>query len=114
MSFPSTPADPESNVTRSQVRRILEAAIDKLPPAFRIVFVLRAIEEMSIEEIACELGITEATVRTRMHSARALLGPKLEKKLGTCAPEIFSFAGQRCEQLRERVLARIKELDKAR
>jgi|SRR5579883_41949 RNA polymerase sigma-70 factor (ECF subfamily) len=107
MTPPSSLTDPESDLSRTQLRRMLEEAINTLPPAFRSVFVLRAIEEMSVEEIALQLGIPEATVRTRMHRSRALLGKAIEEKLGGCGLELFPFAGRRCESLRERVLARI-------
>lgn len=114
MTFPSHLADPESSLSRTQVRKILEEAIDLLPAPFRMVFVMRAIEELSVEEVAAQLGIPEATVRTRMHRSRALLGRALEKKLGACVADVFPFAGDRCQKLRERVLARVKALDKKR
>lgn len=114
VTFPSAPSDPESSLSRTQVRQILEEAIDTLPPSFRVVFVLRALEEMSVEEVALQLGIPEATVRTRMHRSRALLCQMLEKKLGASLSDVFPFAGIRCQKLRERVLARIKELPETR
>jgi RNA polymerase sigma-70 factor (ECF subfamily) len=110
--FPSAPGDPESNVARRQVAHILEQAIDSLPPPFRAVFVLRAVEEMSVEEVALQLAIPEATVRTRMHRSRALLCKALEKKIGACVAEVFPFAGDRCKDLRARVLAIIAGLEK--
>jgi RNA polymerase sigma-70 factor (ECF subfamily) len=79
-----------------------------------MVFVLRAVEEMSIEEVAMQLQIPEATVRTRMHRSRALLGRALEAKLGTCVSDVFPFAGARCKRLRERVLEIVKALDEKR
>lgn len=46
----STQADPERSAAQREIRHMLEEAIDGLPEPFRLVFVLRAIEEMSIEE----------------------------------------------------------------
>ena len=66
-------ADPEASAARADVRRVLERAIDELPDGFRLVFVLRDIEEMSVEETASYLGIRPETVRTRLYRARRLL-----------------------------------------
>lgn len=109
--FPSAPADPESNLSRAQIGQILEQAIDSLPAPFRMVFMLRAVEEMSVEEVASELGIRQITVRTRMYRARALLSQALHAKIGACLSDAFPFAGVRCQSLRNRVLARIEELE---
>jgi RNA polymerase sigma-70 factor (ECF subfamily) len=50
---------------------LLERKLDELPEAFRVVFVLRSVEEMSVEETAQCLAIPEATVRSRHFRARA-------------------------------------------
>src|SRR3954470_20501742 len=68
----ATPDQPERLALQSEARRLLEAKIDKLPDAFRTVFILRALEEMTVEEAAESLGINEATVRTRYFRARSL------------------------------------------
>src|SRR4051812_37904273 len=64
--------DPEAEAGRAQLRRLVEQALDDLPEAFRSVFVMREIEEMSIEETASHLGIRPETVKTRLHRARRL------------------------------------------
>ena len=65
----SKPEQPDQSARRAETRRLLEARIDGLPDAFRAVFVLRAVEEFSVEETAAALGIPEATVRTRFFRA---------------------------------------------
>lgn len=112
--FPSASNNPESDLSRRQVRRILEEAIDSLPALFRAVFVLRAVEEMSVEDIALQLKIPEATVRTRMHRSRALLRKTIERKLSASLSDVFPFDGVRCKRLTDRVLATIKTLDERR
>ncbi len=107
ITFPSAPADPESSLSRTQVGQILEQAIDTLPAPYRVVFMLRELEEMSVEEVASQLGILEITVRTRTHRARRLLRKALEKKLSSGFKDVFPFAGARCQNLRARVLERI-------
>ncbi|MES2113669.1 MAG: RNA polymerase sigma factor, partial [Pseudomonadota bacterium] len=61
---------PEDAAMRAQMRQLLEQSIDQLPDAFRTVFMLRAVEEMSGEEVAACLDIPEATVRSRFFRAR--------------------------------------------
>jgi RNA polymerase sigma-70 factor (ECF subfamily) len=88
----------------------MERKIDALPDAFRTVFVLRAVEEMTVEEVAQSLGIPESTVRTRFFRARALLRESLARELDLAADAAFSFAGERCDRITERVVARLPEV----
>ena len=85
--FPqSTPNDdPERTMAQRQIIRLVEQAIDNLPEAFRLVFVTRMIEGMSIEETSELLGIKPETVKTRLHRARQLVRDQLEKKIGAGA-----------------------------
>jgi RNA polymerase sigma-70 factor (ECF subfamily) len=62
--LPESLESPERAAMRGQMRQLLEQAIDRLPDTFRTVFVLRAVEEMSGEEVATCLDIPEATVRS--------------------------------------------------
>lgn len=98
---------PEQGAMRAEARALLERALDELPDAFRTVFVLRAVEELSGEEVAAVLGIPEATVRTRFFRARALLRAALETEFGVALGDAFSFDGQRCDRIVAAVLARI-------
>ena len=99
---------PEQETLRAESRRIMEAKIDALPDAFRAVFVLRAIEELSVEEAAAALDIPEATVRTRFFRARGLLRESLSRELDLALDSAFHFAGERCDRITERVLARLR------
>jgi RNA polymerase sigma-70 factor, ECF subfamily len=101
---------PDREAERSEVRAIMERRIDALPDAFRTVFVLRAVEEMTVEEVAQSLGIPEATVRTRFFRARALLRESLARELDVATDAAFSFAGERCDRITERVVARLPEV----
>ncbi|MGH8670097.1 MAG: RNA polymerase sigma factor [Burkholderiales bacterium] len=65
--------EPEGMAQRSDLRRRLEARIRVLPDAFRAVFLLRAVQELSVEETAAALRIPESTVRTRFFRARSQL-----------------------------------------
>jgi RNA polymerase sigma-70 factor (ECF subfamily) len=100
---------PESSAARAEMRRLLEAEIDLLPDAYRTVFMLRAVEEMSVEETAAVLGIPAATVRTRFFRARSLLREGLAQKIDLACEDAFSFAGARCDRIVATVLARIQK-----
>ena len=100
---------PEGAASRAQTRRLIEASIDRLPDAFRTVFVLRAVEELSVEETSAALAIPPATVRTRYFRARALLREALAREVDSSIDAAFAFAGERCDRIVAGVLARLPE-----
>jgi len=100
---------PERIAMRAQVRRVIEARIDTLPDAFRTVFVLRAVEELSVDEVAAALEIPAATVRSRFFRARSLLREGLSRDIDHAIDEAFVFDGERCDRIVARVLAKIGE-----
>jgi len=101
------PAQPELAALRAQTRRLIETGIDKLPAAFRTVFVLRAVEELTVEETAATLDIPEATVRTRYFRARALLREALAREIDFAIEDAFGFDGARCDRIVEAVRRRL-------
>ena len=111
--FPTAqlPKSPEAELARSQVRQLLEKAVDELPETFRIVLILRDIEEMSIEETAALLMIKPETVKTRLHRARKLLRAALSKRLPEAFSELFPFDGRRCANMADRVIRRMRSRD---
>ncbi|NMM79677.1 RNA polymerase subunit sigma [Acidovorax sp. SRB_14] len=98
---------PEAAAARTEMRRLMERRIDALPEAFRTVFVLRAVQELSVEEVAAALGLAEATVRTRFFRARGLLRESLSREMDFAMEDAFSFAGARCDRIVAHVLANI-------
>ena len=99
--------EPDAMAERSQMRRLLESKIDALPEAFRSVFMLRGVEELSVEETAAALGIPEATVRTRFSRARSQLREALSLEIDLAYGDAFAFAGERCDRIVMRVMARL-------
>jgi RNA polymerase sigma-70 factor (ECF subfamily) len=99
---------PEISAQRIEMRRLLEAQIDSLPDDFRAVFVLRVVDEMSVEDTAETLGIPQATVRTRLFRARSLLREGLASKIDLACEEAFTFAGERCDRIVANVMERIE------
>jgi RNA polymerase sigma-70 factor, ECF subfamily len=100
-------SDPEAAATRAEVRRLLEQAVDRLPVPFRMVFMLRDIEELSVEETASHLGLRPETVKTRLHRARRLLRQSLDRTLSSAVGELFPCAGARCARITEAVLIKL-------
>lgn len=79
------PADPWSPIAgedleRAEVRRAVRARIDELPDDYRIVLILRDIEELDTNAAAAALGITPGAVKTRLHRARQALRTLLEEE----------------------------------
>jgi RNA polymerase sigma-70 factor (ECF subfamily) len=109
IQFPQTaaPDDPERTMAQRQILRLVEQAFDNLPEMFRIVFMARVIEAMSVKETAEILGLKPETVKTRLHRARELLRDQLEKQIGADFTAAFPFAGRRCERMTRAVFQRL-------
>jgi len=109
IQFPAstTSDDPERSMAQREIQLVVERAIDELPQPFRMVFVTRVIEDMTVEETAKLLGLKPETVKTRLHRARTMLRENVERKIGPVVLEAFPFAGRRCERLTEAVLRRL-------
>jgi RNA polymerase sigma-70 factor (ECF subfamily) len=95
---------PDLELARIQVRRLLEEAISALPADFRLVFVLRDIEGLTVEATAEALGLKPATVKTRHLRARRRLQEALAPELRSALADSFAFAGGDCEALTERIV----------
>jgi len=100
---------PDRAAMRSEVRALMETCIDALPEAFRTVFMLRAVEEMSVDEVSAALGLPEATVRTRFFRARGLLREGLARDVDHALADAFSFDGVRCDRIVAGVMAKLND-----
>ena len=98
---------PEAAAMRAVLRQLLERKIDELPDQFRTVFMLRDVEELTVEETAEFLDVPAATVRTRAFRARALLRESLAQEIDVATLNAFGFAGERCDRIVANVLARL-------
>ena len=109
IQFPHTgaSADPERTMAQRQILQLVERATDNLPEMFRIVFVTRVIEGMSVEETADLLGLRPETVKTRLHRARRLVRDQLDKQIGPVMMDAFPFAGRRCQRVTTAVMRRL-------
>jgi RNA polymerase sigma-70 factor, ECF subfamily len=83
------------------------ADVNGMARSFRLIFVLRDIDECGIAETANALGIKSETVRTRHFRARKLLRRALHKKAAAAVTELFPFLGARCARTTEAVLQQL-------
>ena len=104
-----TPEDeePHAMADRGEMRALLQSSIEGLPVMYRAVFMLRAVEELSVEETAYCLGVSKEVVKTRFLRARAMLRETLSSRIETGARETFTFAGARCDAVLAHVMAEL-------
>ena len=103
----TTLPDPERDAAAVEMRAMLEGAVAALPEAYRMVFVLRSVEDMSTEEAAECLDLSADVVKTRLHRARGLLRRELLRRAGTSVAALYPFAGERCDRIVASVLSRL-------
>lgn len=103
----STMKGPEQFANSHETLWMIESAIDRLPKCYRMVFVLRAVEQLSVNETAEYLDIQPATVKSRFHRARSILQHRLINQVGELIPDVFSFGGRHCDRIVETVYRRL-------
>jgi RNA polymerase sigma-70 factor (ECF subfamily) len=108
-SVADTAERPEHTIARTQMRAILEAKLDQLPEALRLVFMLRSVEELSVAETAEALGITQETARVRHFRAKGLLRESLAREVDLAEKDIFEFEAVHCNRIVANVLSRITD-----
>jgi RNA polymerase sigma-70 factor (ECF subfamily) len=109
--FAFSAPDPEQQASNSEIRSLLEDAVEKLPDPYRTIFMLRDIEEMSTTDAADVLEITEENVKVRLHRARALLRKSLYARAGMERKGAFNFHAVRCDRVVKNVFERIQKHD---
>jgi RNA polymerase sigma-70 factor, ECF subfamily len=73
---------PEEELLSGESRRFLDQAVQNLADKLRVVFVMRDLEGLSIQETAAALGVSESVVKTRLLRARLLLREELSQYYG--------------------------------
>jgi len=110
----SSAPDPEQETAQKQVHDLLDSSIQALPESYRVIVVLRDVEEMDVAETAGALGVSEAVVKTRLHRAHAMLRRELHAQARGRFADLYPFAGKRCDRVVKAVLDRILPLQGAR
>lgn len=90
---------PEQQAYDGELSSVLEKAILKLPDEHRLVFMLRVVEEMSTDETAEILDLTEENVKVRLHRARAALRKELLARAGAATVQAFQLHARRCDRV---------------
>lgn len=103
----SRAAPPDAQLADAETRRCLERAVDALPEAHRLVFVLRDIEGLSTEETAAATGLSAENVKVRLHRAHVLLREELRRDVGDVR-EAFGFGGVQCDAIVSCVIAALE------
>ncbi len=83
--------NPEQRYSQEELRQILEKAVDSLRPAFRTVFLLRDVEELSTEETAALLDLSVPAVKSRLLRARLQLREKLTRLFKRKGDDVFAY-----------------------
>lgn len=100
--------NPEQTAMQTELRALIERATDQLPKDYRLVFVMRDVEELSTAETATCLGITEENVKIRLHRSRAMIRKRLYAVAGDAVKNVFAFDGVRCDRIVGNVLEAIR------
>jgi RNA polymerase sigma factor (sigma-70 family) len=96
--------NPEKIAIQKEMKKLLEKAVDSLPEKYRIIYVLREMEDMPISEITRCLDLSESNVKVRLHRAKAMLKEGLYE-LSVSREDVFEFGSKRCDALAARVMA---------
>jgi RNA polymerase sigma-70 factor (ECF subfamily) len=101
---------PDTCLEKRQLQALINQQIDKLPDDFRVVFVLRAIEQFSVRETAQVLDIRKETVKTRYFRARRLLRSQIQACLDEAGLQLYEFGGHQCDNIVHHVMATIRQI----
>jgi RNA polymerase sigma-70 factor (ECF subfamily) len=91
-----------------QIQTLLEQAVMRLPEKYKLVYIVREVNEMSTAETASALGLSEEAVKVRLHRAKSLIRENLLQRIDV--HELFPIGGQRCDHLAGRVMQEIMKL----
>jgi RNA polymerase sigma-70 factor (ECF subfamily) len=107
VDFSSSTVNPEETTFGTEISRLLEQALLRLPEQYRTVLMLRDVEELSTSETAAALSLTEENVKVRLHRGRSLMRRDLLARVGNSTKEVFPFMGQRCDRVVKSVFGRL-------
>jgi RNA polymerase sigma factor (sigma-70 family) len=95
---------PENVMANKELSQVLENSIARLPEKYRLVFVLREMEELSIRETAEVVGIQESNVKVRLNRAKSMLRESLQAYI---KGSVYSFHLSRCDRMVEAVMGKL-------
>jgi RNA polymerase sigma factor (sigma-70 family) len=98
-------ADESNPQVGENLKKVLESAIAHLPSKYRVVFILREVEQISVADTADILEISEENVKIRLHRAKNMLKEMLSAEAGSM--DLFAFHASRCVLIAEKVMAHV-------
>lgn len=96
---------PAHILANKELSTVLENAVALLPEKYRLIFMLREIEEMSVKETSEMLNIKEANVKVRLNRAKTMLRDNLN---GYIKNHVYSFHLSRCDRMVDKVLTHLE------
>jgi RNA polymerase sigma-70 factor (ECF subfamily) len=102
--------NPEEQLAGREDAAQVEAALDGLPESYRVVFMMREVQQLSVAETADCLELSEENVKVRLHRAKAMLRDALYARMESAAPKAHQFLGARCDHIVASVMERIAAL----
>lgn len=106
--FNNQPTDANKIIQNRELKEVLEGAVRHIPEAYRMVFTLRELNGMSVNETSQALNISESNVKVRLNRAKAMLQQEIKR---VYSPEdLFEFNLIYCDRIVERVMAAIEAL----
>lgn len=100
-----TMTSPDKILINKELNGVLEHAISQLPEKYRVVFVLREIEQMSVRATGEALSIEEPNVKVRLNRAKTMLRESLN---GYIKDNVYNFHLNRCDRIVANVFARLQ------
>ena len=99
---------PLMKIMNTELKAALEEAIQQLPEKYRMVFIMREIENMNVAETQACLDLSEANVKVRLNRAKVMLQNSLRDFYKT--EELFNFHLSRCDRITNNVMKQIEKL----
>lgn len=97
--------NPQQKMIHKEAKLLLENAIDQLDTKYRVVYMMREVEDMSLQDIATTLDLSLANVKVRLHRSKAMLKNKLFEI--SSDKDIFEFGNSKCDRITEYVMQNI-------
>lgn len=101
--------NPYNSTLNNELKDILEKAVDELPEKYRVVFIMREIEDMSISETSKCLNITEANVKVRLNRAKNILRENLSQYYHY--KDVYNFNLVICDRIVANVFKKIRKAE---
>jgi RNA polymerase sigma-70 factor (ECF subfamily) len=103
----TAPQPTMTTAERSQIGKLMEQCLERIPQGNREVMILRDVLEFDTAETAAFLGLSEEAVRVRLHRARAAVAAQLDEVVGEHVRTLYGFDGARCDRVTAAVMCNV-------